>query len=99
VLEVAGEATHTGLAHVGLAVIARIRHAHGDAAGALEAMGQAGQAGLSPRVITLLNPVPAQGARLLLAEGDVRVAAQWTTAAGLSPDDDPDYRTSRRIWF
>src|SRR5207244_4843110 len=76
-LEVAGEAAHTGLAHVGLAqvlyerndltaaldhatrgatlcrqlaftpplatalaVIARIRHAHGDAAGALEAMGE-----------------------------------------------------------
>jgi LuxR family maltose regulon positive regulatory protein len=127
-LEVAGEATHTGLAHVGLAqvlyerndltaaldhasrgatlcrqlaftpplatalaVIAWIRHAHGDAAGALEAMGQAGQAGLSPRVITLLNPVPAQRARLLLAQGDVRAAAQWTTAAGLSPDDEADY--------
>ena len=74
-----------------LAVIARIRHAHGDAAGALEAMGQAGQAGLSPRVISLLNPVPAQRARLLLAQGDVRAAAQWTTAAGLSPDDEADY--------
>src|SRR5216684_80624 len=43
----------------GLAVVARIRHAQGDAAGALEAMGeagQAGQAGLSPQVITLFNP-------------------------------------------
>ena len=75
----------------GLAVVARIRHAHGDAAGALEAMGEAGQAGLSPQVITLLNPVPSQRARLLLAQGDVRAAAQWTTAAGLSPDDEPDY--------
>ena len=127
-LEVAGEAAHTGLAHVGLAqvlyerndlaaaldhatrgatlcrqlaftpplatalaVIARIRHAHGDAAGALEAMGEAGQAGPSPQVITLLNPVPAQRARLLLAQGDVRAAAQWTTAAGLRPDDEADY--------
>jgi len=127
-LEAAGEAAHTGLAHVGLAqvlyerneltaaldhatrgvtlcrqlaftpplaaglaVVARIRHAHGDAAGALEAMGQAGQAGLSPQVITLLNPVPAQRARLLLAQGDVRAAARWTTAAGLSPDDEADY--------
>jgi LuxR family maltose regulon positive regulatory protein len=127
-LEVAGEAAHTGLAHVGLAqvlyerndlaaaldhatrgatlcrqlaftpplatalaVIARIRHAHGDAAGALEAMGEAAQAGPSPQVITLLNPVPAQRARLLLAQGDVRAAAQWTTAAGLSPDDEADY--------
>ena len=75
----------------GLAVVARIRHAHGDAAGAQDAMGEAGQAGLSPQVITLLNPVPSQRARLLLAQGDVRAAAQWTTAAGLSPEDEPDY--------
>jgi ATP/maltotriose-dependent transcriptional regulator MalT len=76
---------------IGLAVVARIRHAHGDAAGALEAMGEAGQAGLSPQVITLLNPVPSQRAQLLLAQGDVSAAAQWATAAGLSPDDEPDY--------
>jgi LuxR family maltose regulon positive regulatory protein len=75
----------------GLAVVARIRQAHGDTAGALEAMGEAGQAGPSPQVITLFNPVPAQRARLLLAQGDVRAAAQWTTAAGLSPDDEADY--------
>jgi LuxR family transcriptional regulator, maltose regulon positive regulatory protein len=75
----------------GLAVVARIRHAHGDAAGALEAMDEAGQAGLSPQVITLFNPVPSQQARLLLAQGDIRAAAQWTAAAGLSPDDEPDY--------
>src|SRR5690349_17852291 len=75
----------------GLAVVAWIRHAHGDAAGALAAMGEAGQAGLSPQVVTLLNPVPSQRARLLLAQGDVGAAAQWTTAIGLSPDDEPDY--------
>jgi LuxR family maltose regulon positive regulatory protein len=75
----------------GLAILARIRHAQGDAAGAAEAMGEAGQAGLSPQVAALLNPVPSQRARLLLAHGDVGAAAQWTTAAGLSPDDEPDY--------
>jgi LuxR family transcriptional regulator, maltose regulon positive regulatory protein len=75
----------------GLAVVARIRHAQGDPAGALEAMGEAGQAGLSPQVIALLNPVPSQRARLLLAQGDVAGAAQWPEAAGLSPDDEPDY--------
>jgi LuxR family transcriptional regulator, maltose regulon positive regulatory protein len=75
----------------GLAVVARIRQAHGDAAGALEAMGEAGLVELSPQVITLLNPVPSQRARLLLAQGDVHAAAQWTTAAGLSPDDEPEY--------
>jgi LuxR family maltose regulon positive regulatory protein len=75
----------------GLAILARIRHAHGDVAGALDAMDEAGQVELSPQVITLLNPVPSQRARLLLAQGDVRAAAQWTTAVGLSPDDEPDY--------
>ncbi len=75
----------------GLAVVARIRHAHGDAAGAREAMGEAGQAGLSPQVVALLNPVPSQRARLLLAQGDAHAAAQWAKAAGLGPDDEPDY--------
>jgi LuxR family transcriptional regulator, maltose regulon positive regulatory protein len=75
----------------GLAVVARIRHAHGDAAGAREAMGEAGRIELSPQVIPLLNPVPSQRARLLLAQSDASAAAQWTTAAGLSPDDEPDY--------
>jgi len=75
----------------GLAVVARIRHAHGDAAGARAAMAEAGQAGLSPQVTALLNPVPAQQARLLLAQGDVDAAAQWTEVSGLWPDDKPDY--------
>ena len=75
----------------GLAVVARIRNARGDAAGAVEAMAEAGQAGLSPQVIALLNPVPSQRARLLLAQGDDHAAAQWIGAAGLSPDDEADY--------
>jgi LuxR family maltose regulon positive regulatory protein len=75
----------------GLAVVARIRHAHGDAAGARDAIREAGQAGLSPQVTALLNPVPAQRALLLLAQDDVDAAAQWATAVGLIPDDEPDY--------
>jgi LuxR family maltose regulon positive regulatory protein len=86
-----GQLAFTPPLATGLAVMARIRHAHGDAAGALEAIDEAGRVGLSREVITLLNPVPPQRARLLLAQGDVRAAAQWTTAAGLSPDDEPDY--------
>jgi LuxR family maltose regulon positive regulatory protein len=75
----------------GLAILARIRQAHGDAAAATAAMGEAGQAELSPQVVALLNPVPAQRARLLLAQGDVAGASQWAKAAGLSPEDAPDY--------
>ena len=55
----------------GLAILARIRQAHGDAAAALAAMGEAGQVELSPQVVALFNPVPSQRARLLLAQGDV----------------------------
>jgi LuxR family maltose regulon positive regulatory protein len=79
----------------GLAVMARIRHAQGDAAGALEAMGEAGQARLSPQVITLFNPVPSQRARLLLAQGDTAAAARWTQQRGLRPDDEPGYPQER----
>jgi LuxR family transcriptional regulator, maltose regulon positive regulatory protein len=75
----------------GLAILARIRQAHGDAAAAMAAMGEAGQAEPSPQVVALLNPVPAQRARLLLAQGDVTAAGQWAKAAGLSPEDEPDY--------
>jgi LuxR family transcriptional regulator, maltose regulon positive regulatory protein len=75
----------------GLAILARIRQAHGDEAAAIAAMGEAGQVELSPQVVDLLNPVPAQRARLLLAQGEVTAASQWAKAAGLSPDDEPDY--------
>jgi LuxR family maltose regulon positive regulatory protein len=75
----------------GLAVLARIRQAHGDAAAATAAIGEARQVELSPQVVALFNPVPAQRARLLLAQGDVTAAGQWATAAGLSPADEPDY--------
>ena len=79
----------------GLAVMARIRNAQGDPAGALEAMGEAGQAGLSPQVITLFNPVPSQRARLLLAQGDTAAAARWAEQRGLRPDDEPRYPQER----
>jgi LuxR family maltose regulon positive regulatory protein len=75
----------------GLATLAQIRQAQGDAAGALETMDEAAQVELSPQVIALLNPVPSQRARLMLAQGDVAAATEWTTAAGLSPDDEVDY--------
>jgi LuxR family maltose regulon positive regulatory protein len=75
----------------GLSILARIRQAHGDAAAATAAIGEAGQAELSPQVVALLNPVPSQRARLLLAQGDVTAASQWAKAAGFSPEDEPDY--------
>ena len=76
---------------IGLVTLAWIRQALGDPGGALEAMGEAGLAALGLAVTGLLNPVPAQRARLLLAQGDVAAAARWTQERGLGPSDEPGY--------
>jgi LuxR family transcriptional regulator, maltose regulon positive regulatory protein len=83
-----------GLA-TGLATLAWIRQAEGDPAGARAAMAEAERAGPSPAVADLLNPVPAQRARLLLAQGDAAAAARWTAEKGLSPDGEPVYARER----
>jgi LuxR family transcriptional regulator, maltose regulon positive regulatory protein len=73
----------------GLVTLAWIRQAGGDPAGAMEAIGEAVQA--APGPASVLNPVPAQRARLLLAQGDLAAAARWTQENGLAADDEPDY--------
>ncbi len=83
--------TYTQPLATGLAALAWIRQAQGDHAGALEAMGEAGRVAPDPAVPGLLNPIPAQRARLLLAQGEVTPAARWTEERGLAPDDDPGY--------
>ncbi len=75
----------------GLATLAWIRQAGGDPGGAREAMEEAGRAAPGPAVTGLLNPVPAQRARLLLAWGEAAAAARWTQERGLGPDDEPGY--------
>src|SRR6266536_1674026 len=75
----------------GLATLAWIRQANGDPAGALEAIGEAGRAAPGPAVTGLLNPIPAQHARLLLAQGEVAAAAQWAKERGLAAEDEPGY--------
>jgi ATP/maltotriose-dependent transcriptional regulator MalT len=75
----------------GLAILAWVRHARGDRAGALEAIGEAERVKVSPAVATLFNPVPALRARLLLANGEVGEAGHWVTKRGLAPDDQPGY--------
>ena len=76
----------------GLATLAWIRHAKGDPAGALEAIGEAERAAPGPAVANLFNPVPAQRARLLLAQGQVAAAARWTQQRSLAADDEPAYQ-------
>src|SRR5580693_5147139 len=75
----------------GLVTLAWIRQATRDQHGALDAIGEAAQFAPGPAVNGLLNPVPAERARLLLAQGDLAGAARWTKEKGLSADDEPRY--------
>jgi LuxR family transcriptional regulator, maltose regulon positive regulatory protein len=84
-------ASYTAPLATGLARLSRIRQATGDAAGALEAIGEAERVSPSPAVGGLVNPVPAQRARLQLAQGNVSAAAHWAQQCGLSSEDKPDY--------
>jgi LuxR family maltose regulon positive regulatory protein len=79
----------------GLATLAWIRQAEGDPAGARQAMDEAERAGPSPATAGLLNPVPAQRARLALAQGDITAAARWAQQQRLSPDNEPAYAGER----
>src|SRR5215813_7264940 len=75
----------------GLATLAWIRQAQGDAAGALDAISQAELVQPSPKVVTLFNPVPVWRARLLLAHGEVTAAARWAEERGLRAGDEPSW--------
>jgi LuxR family maltose regulon positive regulatory protein len=83
----------------GLATLAWIRQANGDPAGAIQAIEQAERVTPSRGVTTLLNPVPALRARLLLAHGDVAAADRWAqSSAALAPTTSPAIPGSRSIW-
>jgi LuxR family maltose regulon positive regulatory protein len=75
----------------GLGTLAWIYQARGDDDRARMTMDEA--AGLGPMhgSTSLLNPVPAQWARLHLAQGDVPAAAAWIRERGVRPDDEPEY--------
>jgi len=75
----------------GLATLAQIRQAQGDAAAAAAAMDEARQVEWSPQVVALLNPVPSLWARLKLAHGDLAAVARWAAERGLGTDDEPSY--------
>jgi LuxR family maltose regulon positive regulatory protein len=79
----------------GLVTLAWIRQASGDPGGALEAIAEAERIAPSPSLANLFNPVPAQRARLLLAQGEVAAAARWAQEGGLRADDEPMYQKER----
>jgi LuxR family maltose regulon positive regulatory protein len=86
-----------------LATLAWVRHAQGDAVGARAAMAEAVDNAPAPDVTSLLNPVPAQAARLQLAHGDIDAAARWAEMRGLTPDAtasfprEPEYLVLARV--
>jgi LuxR family maltose regulon positive regulatory protein len=83
--------TSTQALATGLATLAWIRQAGGDPAGAQEAMDEAYQVIPTLDNVALHNPVPAEQARLLLAQGAVREAARWVEERGLKEEDEPSY--------
>src|SRR5215471_4489022 len=83
--------SHTAPMATGLARLSWIRQATSDAAGALEAISEAERVAPSPAVTGLVNAVPAQRARLLLAQGNVAAAIRWAQQSGLSPQDEHGY--------
>jgi LuxR family maltose regulon positive regulatory protein len=75
----------------GLATLAQIQQAQGDAAAAAAAMDEARQVEVSPQVVALLNPVPSLWARLKLAHGDLAAVVSWAAERGLGAEDEPSY--------
>ncbi len=79
-----------------LTVLAWVRQARGDQAGALEAIGEAERILPSLEVVVdLIFPVAVQRARLLLAQGEVSAAARWAAERGLGVEDEPSYPRER----
>jgi LuxR family transcriptional regulator, maltose regulon positive regulatory protein len=84
-----------GLAN-GLAWLALVRQAHGDDAGALEAIAQADRAMPGSGVFEArVTPLPALRARLLLAQGRIAEAAGWARERGLGEEDTLSYQSER----
>lgn len=90
--------TETQALGTGLATLARIQQAEGDPAGARAAMAEAERAGPSPAVAALLNPVPAQRARLLLPQGDVTAAATGRCSGTCGQMTSPPIPASWTTW-
>ncbi len=80
---------HTPPLAAGLITLAWIHQATGDRATALGLVREA--EGLAPGPPGLLNPVPAQRARLMLAQGALAEVEDWVRACGLGVDDDPAF--------
>lgn len=75
----------------GLVMLAWIQQVRGDTTAARESMEEAFQVMQNPEIVALHNPVPAERARLLLAQGDRKEVARWVEERGMGKEDEPDY--------
>ena len=80
------EFVHTPPLAAGLATLAWLRNAAGDAPGAQEAMDEAMT--FAPGPAGLLNPVPVQRARLMLSRGELSQVAGWIADVGARAEDE-----------
>jgi LuxR family maltose regulon positive regulatory protein len=82
-------------AATGLAILAWTHQALGDPAAARVAIEEAYRLIPADQVAALHNPVPAERARLLLAQGDLQAALDWVTGRKLSDVDELCYPHER----
>lgn len=80
---------------IALAMLARVRQARGDPEGAAKAIDEAARVVPAGDVTALVNPVPTERARLLLARGEVSEAARWAGVGGWDALDDLSYQRER----
>jgi LuxR family maltose regulon positive regulatory protein len=85
----------TQTAATGLATLAWARQALGDRSAAREAIEEAYHLIPANQVAALHNPVPAERARLVLAQDDLQAALDWVTARRLSDTDEICYAHER----
>jgi len=87
----------------GLSTLARIHQAQGDVTAASAAMAEAAQISPAGEVVDLLDPVPTERARQMLAQGDLAAAARWADKRGPTADtplrhvDEPAHVALARI--
>jgi LuxR family maltose regulon positive regulatory protein len=95
-IELGRQAVEYLLPAVGLTSLAWIRRAVGDLDGAMDAMDEAWRMEPSTGVAGMVNPIPAERARFLLALQRTAEAEQWVEELGLRDDDEISYPWERR---
>jgi LuxR family maltose regulon positive regulatory protein len=95
-IELSRQMVEFRLPAVGLTSLAWIRRGMGDRDGAVEAMDAAWRMEASTGIAGMVNPVPAERARFLLALEQTAEAERWVEERGVRDDDEVSYPWERR---